>query len=524
MQLENLNSKEQIILEFYNWLFDKEISLNKEVDLSLAPYYEDPCIYYPDCISELLDTKAFKRLGRISQLSSVIYSNSNAYHNRLEHSKGVYNRKLEEFIYNFQDISWRKNIENSNLKLYLLADLIKMLGHDIGHLPLSHSIESQILKKRGVHELVGKRIMTEDSEINLILSKINPDLPNVLKELYDKDVLNFKEHDESNYDVDRMDFLQRDTLYLGNPQFIPHQQYKTIKTKKYGIIDVYPYTSLKPIEDFLHMRANNYKNYYFSLSTLLYDNLYSTFVDLLANSSNSCGDDLKHFLQNLQRSEIQDIDLDEYLKWDDIRFYDNVINVAQNHPDEVIRNLAMMSLPNMEAFLNLIYSHLNIRNSTQYTSEDKSFLRKIKQIIKGDNNLSKNMRNSKFSSDNILISDKNTNHDVQENTLTLTFKSYNNKEPIYIKDESGEIFELSEHPKRSYDWNKVETIIDVNYNYLPILRKKYNLSDELIKSRYKTLTEIITESSNKKSSNEKGKVNMQPLSVHKNLENEFLTF
>ena len=239
----------------------------------------------------------------------------------------------------------------------------------------------------------------------------------------------------------------------------------------------------------------------------------------MANSSNSCGDDLKHFLQNLQRSEIQDIDLDEYLKWDDIRFYDNVINVAQNHPDEVIRNLAMMSLPNMEAFLNLIYSHLNIRNSTQYTSEDKSFLRKIKQIIKGDNNLSKNMRNSKFSSDNILISDKNTNHDGQENTLTLTFKSYNNKEPIYIKDESGEIFELSEHPKRSYDWNKIETIIDINYNYLPILREKSNLSDEFIKSRYKTLTEIITESSNKKV-----KVNMQPLSVHNNIEDEFLKF
>lgn len=519
MQLENLNSKEQIILEFYNWLFDKEISLNKEVDLSLAPYYEDPCIYYPDCISKLLGTEAFKRLGRISQLSLVIFSNSNAYHNRLEHSKGVYNRKLEEFIYNFQDISWRKNIERSNLKLYLLADLIKMLGHDIGHLPLSHSIESQIFKKRGVHELVGKRIMTENFEINSILLEINTNLPTILKELYDKEVLNFKEHDESNYDVDRMDFLQRDTLYLGNPRFIPHQQYKTIKTSKYGTIDVYPYTSLRHIEEFLHLRANNYKNYYFSLSTSLYQNLYSTFVGLLINSNNSCGDDLKQFLQNLQRSETQDIDLDEYLKWDDIRFYDNVITIAQNHPDEVIRYLAMMSLPSMEAFLNLIYSHMNIRNSSQYSPKDKKFLNKIKQLIKGENALSKNMRNPNFSSDNILISDKTTNHNDQEKTLTMTFKSYNKKEPIYIKDENGEIHELSEHPQRSYDWNRIERIIDLNYTYFPILRENSNLSNESIKSRYKTLTEVISKSPTKKT-----EINMQPLKVDHNIEDEFFKF
>ena len=86
MQLENLKSKEQIILEFYNWLFDKEISLNKEVDLSLAPYYEDPYIYYPDCISKLLDTEAFNRLGRLSQLSSVVFFNLNVYYNCIANS------------------------------------------------------------------------------------------------------------------------------------------------------------------------------------------------------------------------------------------------------------------------------------------------------------------------------------------------------------------------------------------------------------------------------------------------------
>lgn len=147
MQLENVESKETIIYTFFKWLFDdtrilkKQVDLEKEFDLSLAPYYMDANIYYPICIARLLDTTPFKRLGRISQLSLAIDTFPNAYHSRLEHSKGTYYRKLEEFIYNFQDESWREKIEKNNQKLYILADLIKMLGHDIGHPILSHAME-----------------------------------------------------------------------------------------------------------------------------------------------------------------------------------------------------------------------------------------------------------------------------------------------------------------------------------------------------------------------------------------------
>ena len=111
MQLENVESKETIIYTFFKWLFDdtrileKQVDLEKEFDLSLAPYYMDANIYYPICIAKLLDTTPFKRLGRISQLSLAIDTFPNAYHSRLEHSKGTYYRKLEEFIYNFQTMA-----------------------------------------------------------------------------------------------------------------------------------------------------------------------------------------------------------------------------------------------------------------------------------------------------------------------------------------------------------------------------------------------------------------------------------
>ena len=86
-----------------------------------------------------------KRLGRINQLGLAISENNNFYHNRLEHSKGTYNRKLEELIYLTSDNSYKEYIEKNNLKLYLLAELIKEAGHDIGHLPLSHIMEIKIM-------------------------------------------------------------------------------------------------------------------------------------------------------------------------------------------------------------------------------------------------------------------------------------------------------------------------------------------------------------------------------------------
>ena len=180
MNLENLESKEPLIRDFFTWLFDddriinKEVILEKEIDLTLAPYYMDPNIYFPKQIFDFFNTKAMKRLGRVSQLGLVINDFPNTYHNRLDHSKGVYYRKLEEMLYNFQNPDWKKNIESQKMKLYLLADLIKMAGHDIGHFPFSHAFEEQVFHCHGIHEEAGKKIMLEDPEIINVLNIISP--------------------------------------------------------------------------------------------------------------------------------------------------------------------------------------------------------------------------------------------------------------------------------------------------------------------------------------------------------------
>ena len=51
INLEDIDTKENLIQDFYRWLFDnnnvvdKSVILEKEVDISLAPYYTDPYIY-----------------------------------------------------------------------------------------------------------------------------------------------------------------------------------------------------------------------------------------------------------------------------------------------------------------------------------------------------------------------------------------------------------------------------------------------------------------------------------------------
>lgn len=395
MKLENMNSKEPLIREFYTWLFedcrviDKSVNLQSEIDLSLAHDYIDANIYFPGQIANLLETKPMKRLGRISQLALANDIFPNLYHSRLEHSKGVYNRKLEEMLYNFQNPTWRKYIEDNNLRIFLLGDLIKMLCHDIGHLPLSHVMERQLFSIHGAHEVIGERIVLEDPEINAVLLSISPDLPSVMKELYDKNILNFKVHDESNYDVDRFDYLSRDNLYLGTPEHLPFAQYTTISG-----IDVYDYSSLQDIEHFLELRESGYKKIYATPDVQVREGSISIFFDAFCSSDSISGKNLRSFIEKFKNHDMETIDLSEYLEWDDIKLYSEILDIVEHHENANVRSLAIMTIPEMSAFLNMIYSHLQIHNRKNYYSQDdKEFLKKVKYFITSQSESAKNLRN-----------------------------------------------------------------------------------------------------------------------------------
>ena len=520
--MENLETridKKEIVEEFFKWLFDKEnIELVEEIDLSLARTYYDSNIYYTKEILDFFNTRAMKRLEKISQLGTIILQNSNCYHNRLEHSKGTYNRKLEELIYLTSDIKYKKFIEENNLKQYLIAELIKVAAHDIGHLPLSHVLEVTIVGKRGYHEDIGKRILLEDKEINVVLEKIYPNLKDYIEKLITEDVLSFNSHDEGNYDVDRLDYILRDYLYYGIMlKDYSHEHYKAefaktdengnIERNKDGSIvllseeeqksniprkqiDVYENTSLKSIEEFLETRVQAYKNLYFSGSVQVEDFLVGIFINCILSEKENIAQELICFINNLKEKK-NNVDLEEYLKWDDIRFYRNCMEIAEKSENENLRKVAGLLIPNLIALMNITFSHLDLKNSRKnnYASiseHDKDFIKKIKQIINSDTSLSQMLKNNEYYNDNCLLCDDDEKiKRLKEQFGDKLFYSkvrvsgYSNKVPIYIKDKIGRIYPLHEHPERRCNWLERREEVRVAFSFIPFL-KMQGISDEQI--------------------------------------------
>lgn len=550
MNLEEVEDKSILFQEFFEWLFDeksikdKNINLHSEVDPVLCPNYSDPNIYAPEQIYAFFNTKSMQRLNRVSQLGLAINVDSNLYHNRFDHSIGAYNKKVEELFYNYQDKDWKAFIEQNNMKLYLIAELIKMAGHDIGHLPLSHALEIQIFGKRGVHETIGRKIMLEDPEIHDVLENISPKLPDILKELYEKDILNFKQHDESNYDVDRLDYLGRDALYLGKIKHLPVEKYKSVniltdennqpkKREDNSIIespdgqqtiDVYENESLDNIESALKLRAFQYKDVYFSAPTQIYETAISNFIK--AFWSSDCRDnELYKFITDLSNSNMgENINIEEYKKWDEVKFYSELLHVVKTAKNEHLRDLAIMILPTMKSLLTLTYTFLNMnKKNHSYTDEEKRFLKDLKSLIKSDSDLARKLRDNKFFINNIILLNSNLSFlDTYEkgliNSFTSKIKPYKNSEPIYIKDKNNKIYEISEHPDSKYIKNSKAQEINIVFANIPYLRFM-GVSKDLINKLnnfYPNKPDMSFESSANK------EVNMSPIKVDSKIEDKFL--
>lgn len=552
MRLEDVDNKKEVLQPFFEWLFDddritdKSVDLFDEVDYTLASSYSDCNIYYPKQIKDFFDTQAMRRLGRISQLDIAINYNPNLYHTRLEHSKGVYNRKVEELFYKFQETQWKKYIETNNLKLHLIGELLKMAGHDIGHLPLSHAFEDQVCKKRGIHEEIGKRLMLEDKEIQNIFYSISPYLSNIIHELYENDVLNFKEHDESSYDVDRLDYLNRDSLYLGFKVELPTVNYSSAcvnlddnnipkrnqdnsiseSNSNENYIDVYDLSNLNDIEKSLLLREKNYQNLYVSPIVQSNESSIANFLNVFLSTDSEYGKNLRNFITDLRTKDSKNFDLSKFKNFDEITLYSELIDIAENAEDDTFQDLATLIIPNMTALLTLTYSYLNMYNKQQtYSEYDKNFLKKLKSLIKSNSTFANKLKDKNYITDNIIFLPEDTpflSSSEKEliNTYDYNIRSYKKAEPIYIRDKNGKIFELSEHPDRTCDWDKRELPLHYSYVHIPNLR--YNgVSEDLIdklKRFYGTNSSNlgVVEKKTRKD------VNMQPLKVGHNMEDCFL--
>ncbi|UNQ67791.1 HD domain-containing protein [Staphylococcus hominis] len=173
--------------------------------------FKDPIHKYvhvkDQLIWDLIKTKEFQRLRRIKQLGTLYLAFHTAEHSRFGHSLGVYEivrRMIDESLVG------REAWNSKDRPLALCAALL----HDLGHGPFSHSFEKIFNTD---HEAFTQEIITGNTEVNEVLSRVSETFPQEVADVINKTHKNklVISMISSQIDADRMDYLQRDAYFTG---------------------------------------------------------------------------------------------------------------------------------------------------------------------------------------------------------------------------------------------------------------------------------------------------------------------
>jgi len=155
----------------------------------------------------LIDTPEFQRLRRIKQLGLGLYTYQGAEHSRFTHSLGA----LHLMTRILDQLSDRYQISDRDHAAARAAALL----HDVGHGPFSHAMENVL----GVHheQLTMQAVLSAETKLGQTLSSYSVELPGRVSSIIEG---TFKpaalaQLVSSQLDVDRMDYLLRDSLMTG---------------------------------------------------------------------------------------------------------------------------------------------------------------------------------------------------------------------------------------------------------------------------------------------------------------------
>ena len=170
-----------------------------------------------DRVRQIIDTSEFRRLAKISQLGLVSLIYPAAIHTRFEHSLGVYRLALLYLKRLARDERFAAAIEPADAELFIVSALL----HDLGHWPFCHPIEDIRLPKTPNHELFANSFLLEGEIADALRSewKVNPrDVVALLSEKPRNAKTRILASMLSGpIDIDKLDYLQRDSLHAGVP-------------------------------------------------------------------------------------------------------------------------------------------------------------------------------------------------------------------------------------------------------------------------------------------------------------------
>jgi HD superfamily phosphohydrolase len=182
------------------------VRIPPELDVPLSPR-----------VRSLIDTSEFRRLSGISQLGLVAHVYPAAHHSRFEHSLGVYRLALLCLRRLSYDERFAELVSVDEAELLIVAALL----HDLGHWPFCHPIEDLDLASVPRHELFANSFLLEGEIADVLREEwhINPrDVVSLLSEKPKAPAKRLMASILSGpIDIDKMDYLARDSLHAGVP-------------------------------------------------------------------------------------------------------------------------------------------------------------------------------------------------------------------------------------------------------------------------------------------------------------------
>jgi HD superfamily phosphohydrolase len=182
------------------------VRIPPELDVPLTPR-----------VRAIVDSEAFQRLSTISQLGLVSLVYPAAHHSRFEHSLGVYRLALMYLRQLSLDDTFVQRVSVDQAERFLVAALL----HDVGHWPFCHLIEDLGLPGFERHEALARHCLTE-GELAEVLERHwgmrGAEVADLLDQVSDDPASRILQSMISGpIDVDKMDYLMRDSLHAGVP-------------------------------------------------------------------------------------------------------------------------------------------------------------------------------------------------------------------------------------------------------------------------------------------------------------------
>ena len=298
-----------------------------------------------EIIFDIMEHRCFQRLRRISQTGLLSLIFPGATHTRFHHAIGAMH-----LMFNALEILKQKGVKISTEEEK--GAMLAVLLHDVGHGPFSHALEN-ILMDNWHHEKLSLLLMEQLKE------EFSGELTIAIQMFQGKYHRKFfNQLISSQLDVDRLDYLKRDSFYTGVSEGNINTQ-RILSTL--NVLDdelVLDEKGIYSIEHYLVARMFMYWQVYYHKAAVLAENLLIKIMNraktlVSQNVKVEASENLKYFLYRESSTEATEEDIARFMELDDTDVL-QAIKSWKNHDDFVLSYLCKTVIN--RKFPKIIYS------------------------------------------------------------------------------------------------------------------------------------------------------------------------